>query len=67
MSDQAQARSEQWAITQEIMRRTKTDVHSLGKWRVNAALRNIEDFYTAFDIKEGDAMFLAPEERINIW
>ena len=52
---------------QEIMRRTKTDVHSLGKWRVNAALRNIEDFYTAFDIKEGDAMFLAPEERINIW
>ena len=52
---------------QEIMRRTKTDVHSLGKWRVNAALKNIEDFYTAFDIKEGDAMYLAPEERINIW
>lgn len=52
---------------QEIMRRTKTDVHSLGKWRVNAALRNIEDFYSAFDIKEGDAMYLAPEERINIW
>ena len=52
---------------QEIMRRTKTDVHSLGKWRVNAALRNIEDFYTAFGIKEGDAMYLAPEERINIW
>ena len=52
---------------QEIMRRTKTDVHSLGTWRVNAALRNIEDFYTAFDIKEGDAMYLAPEERINIW
>ena len=52
---------------QEIMRRTKTDVHSLGKWRVNAALKNIEDFYIAFDIKEGDAMYLAPEERINIW
>ena len=52
---------------QEIMRRTKTDVHSLGKWRVNAALKNIEDFYTAFDIKEGDAMYLVPEERINIW
>ena len=52
---------------QEIMRRTKTDVHSLGKWRVNAALKNIDDFYTAFDIKEGDAMYLAPEERINIW
>ena len=52
---------------QEIMRRTKTDVHSLGKWRVNAALKNIEDLYIAFDIKEGDAMYLAPEERINIW
>ena len=52
---------------QEIMRRTKTDVHSLGKWRVNAALKNIDDFYTAFDIKEGDAMYLSPEERINIW
>ena len=52
---------------QEIIRRTKTDVHSLGKWRVNGALRNIEDFYTAFGIKEGDAMYMAPEERINIW
>ena len=52
---------------QEIIRRTKTDVHSLGKWRVNGALRNIDDFYTAFGIKEGDAMFMAPEERINIW
>lgn len=52
---------------QEIMRRTKIDPHSLGMWRVNAALKNIDDFYTAFDIKEGDAMYLAPEERINIW
>ena len=52
---------------QEIIRRTKTDVHSLGKWRVNGALRNIDDFYTAFDIKEGDAMYMAPEDRINIW
>ena len=52
---------------QEILRRTKTDVHSLGKWRVNGALRNIEGFYEAFGIKEGDAMWMAPEERINIW
>ena len=52
---------------QEIIRRTKTDVHSLGKWRVNGALRNIDDFYTAFGIKEGDAMYMAPEDRINIW
>ena len=52
---------------QEIIRRTKTDVHSLGKWRVNGALRNIDDFYTAFGIKEGDAMYMAPEDRVNIW
>ena len=52
---------------QEIIRRTKTDVHSLGKWRVNGALRNIDDFHTAFGIKEGDPMYMAPEERINIW
>ena len=52
---------------QEIIRRTKTDVHSLGKWRVNGALRNIDVFYEAFGIKEGDAMYMAPEERINIW
>ena len=52
---------------QEILRRTKTDVHSLGKWRVNGALRNIDCFYEAFGIKEGDAMWMAPEERINIW
>lgn len=52
---------------QEILRRTKTDVHSLGKWRVNGALRNIDDFYEAFGIKEGDPMWMAPQERINIW
>ena len=52
---------------QEILRRTKTDVHSLGKWRVNGALRNIDGFYEAFGIKEGDAMWMAPEDRINIW
>ena len=52
---------------QEILRRTKTDVHSLGKWRVNGALRNIEGFYEAFGINEGDAMWMDPAERIIIW
>ena len=51
----------------EILRRTKTDPHSLGRWRVNAALKNIEPFFKAFNIKEGDPMFLAPAERITIW
>lgn len=51
----------------EILKRTKTDPHSLGKWRVNASLRNIEPFFKAFDIKEGDPMFRPAEERVVIW
>ena len=52
---------------EEIRRRTKSDPHSLGKWRVNAALRNIDSFYAAFGIKEGDPMYMAPEDRVVIW
>ncbi len=52
---------------EEIARLTKVDVHSLGINRVNATLKNIQDFYDAFGVKEGDAMYLAPEERIIIW
>lgn len=52
---------------EEIRRRTKIDPHSLGKWHVNAALRNIAPFYAAFDIKEGDPMFMAPVDRVVIW
>lgn len=59
-----------WAANirdEEILRRTKIDPHSLGEWRVNAALRNIEPFFKAFSIKAGDPMFLAPENRVAIW
>ena len=51
---------------EEIARLTKLDVHSLGKWRVNATLRNIQDFYDAFGITDG-AMFMPKEERVIIW
>ena len=51
---------------EEIARLTKLDVHSLGKWRVNATLRNIQDFYDAFGITDG-AMFMPEEERVIIW
>lgn len=51
----------------EILRRTKTDEHSLGRWRVNQTLKNIDPFYKAFNIVPGDAMFLAPEKRVVIW
>ena len=59
-----------WATNirdEEILRLTKIDPHSLGKWRVNAALQNIDSFYDAFGIQEGDAMYLAPSGRIIIW
>ncbi len=52
---------------EEILLRTKTDPHSLGKWRVNGSLRNIEPFFKAFDIKKGDKMYLDPVDRIVIW
>lgn len=52
---------------EEILRLTKIDPHSLGKWRVNAALRNLDDFYSAFGIREGDPMYMAPADRVMIW
>ncbi len=51
----------------EIQQRTLTDPHSLGRWRVNATLRNIQPFYDAFEIAEGDAMFMPEAERVVIW
>ncbi len=51
----------------EILQRTQTDPHSLGRWRVDATLRNIEPFFGAFDIVEGDPMFRPVEERVVIW
>lgn len=51
---------------EEIARLTKEDVHSLGKYRVNASLRNIQSFYDAFGITSGK-MFLPEAERVIIW
>ena len=51
----------------EILRLTKIDPHSLGKWRVNGALPHIDAWYDAFDIKETNAMYLPKEKRASIW
>lgn len=51
----------------EILRRTQTDPHSLGRWRVNATVRNIEPFFNAFNITEGQPMFRPAAERVVIW
>lgn len=52
---------------EEILSRTKTDPHSLGNNRVNETLKNIEPFFSAFGIKEGDPMFRPESERVVIW
>lgn len=52
---------------EEIIRRTKTDPHSLGRWRVDGALPHISAWYEAFGITESDPMYLAPEKRVSIW
>ena len=52
---------------EEIQRRTLIDVHSLGENRVNVSVRNLDTFFSAFGIKEGDAMWRPESERVIIW
>lgn len=52
---------------EEIRSLTMGDVHSLGNNRVNVTLRNIEPFFQAFGIKEGDKLFRPENERVIIW
>lgn len=46
---------------------TKSDPHSLGKWRVNGALPHIQAWYDAFHITPSDPLYVAPEKRVNVW
>ncbi len=52
---------------EELKRRITTDPHSPAKFRGNGAVVNIPEFYQAFDVNEGDKMYLSPEERVRIW
>ncbi|TGX83609.1 M13 family peptidase [Palleniella muris] len=59
-----------WAgnITEkEIRNRTKSDPHSLGRWRVNGTLPHIDMWYDAFNVKSSDKMYIAPEKRLKLW
>jgi putative endopeptidase len=51
------------ALREQIM----TDPHSPAMYRANGAVRNVPEFYEAFDVAQGDEMYLAPEERVKIW
>ncbi|MBR7011562.1 MAG: M13 family metallopeptidase [Muribaculaceae bacterium] len=59
-----------WAANitkEEMLRRTKVDPHSLGINRVNVAIRNLEEFFNAFDIQPGMNMWRDPADRVIIW
>ena len=52
---------------EEILNRTKSDPHSLGRWRVNGALPQINAWYEAWNVTEESPMYIKPEERVSIW
>jgi len=56
-------KSREEALRQQV----GTDPHSPAKFRVNGVVRNIPEFYEAFDVTEDDELYLPPEERVKIW
>jgi putative endopeptidase len=50
-----------------LRRQIQTDPHSPRVYRTNGVVRNVPEFYEAFDVQEGDALYLPPEERVKIW
>lgn len=52
---------------QAVRKQIATDPHSPATFRVNGVVRNIPEFYTAFNVKPGDSLYLAPEKRVKIW
>ena len=44
-----------------------SDPHSPSVFRVNGVVRNLDAWYSAFDVKPGDALYLPPAERVRIW
>ena len=51
------------SIRQQIV----ANSHAPANYRVNGVVRNMDAWYEAFGIKQGDRLYLAPEERVRIW
>jgi len=51
----------------ETIRLLTIDPHSPNEFRCNQIVSNVDEFYSAFDVAEGDALWLAPEQRVTIW
>ncbi|MBF0686780.1 MAG: peptidase M13 [Cellulomonas sp.] len=52
---------------EEIIRRLAVDPHAPDEFRCNGVVRNIDEYYTAFDVQPTDALWLDPEDRVRIW
>ena len=52
---------------EEVRRRIATDPHSPDEFRCNQIVRNVQEFYDAFEVAEKDELWLAPNERVRIW
>ena len=50
-----------------LRQRLVSDSHSPARFRVNGTIRNVDGWYAAFDIKPGDALYVAPADRVRIW
>ena len=50
-----------------LRQQVTADVHSPAEYRCNGVVRNIDEWYSAFDVKPGDKMYLKPEDRVRIW
>lgn len=59
-----------WAVkyrNEALRSRIQTDTHSPAHFRANGSVRNVPEFYEAFDVSKEDALYLAPEKRVKIW
>jgi len=54
-------------VEKSLRNQVATDPHSPGEFRALGSLSNMPEFYKAFNVKEGDAMYIAPEKRVKIW
>lgn len=52
---------------EEVRKRTKSDPHSLGRWRVNGTLPHIDEWYDAFNVTEENKLYIPAEKRARIW
>jgi putative endopeptidase len=52
---------------EEMRRRIATDPHSPFEYRTNGPVRNVPEWYKAFDVQPTDALYLPPDERVKIW